>query len=345
MQRGVLRSIGVGSLRQGRAGQQALLALVLSVELLVCSAACAYHAHSTAKGPLTSSQLAELWRAPDDGLSRDLFYGAGGKRLAPADGASFSLRKNKHQVKLGRIHHGYDVVDANGVEWSVKLGRESQTEVVASRLLWGIGFHQAPIYYVSDWTLRGGGKAGGQTAAHQPSGRFRAKLPALEKAGEWSWHESPFVGTTQLRGLFVFFVMINNWDLKTAQNAIYHAREPWPGPSRWYVVNDTGASLGSTRWFFSGSKNDIDDFEREGFIKRVHGREVEFHYRGGWREPHLARDVTVADVRWICERLNRLSDAQWHDAFRAANYDPEVAERYIRRLRQKVAEGLALQPS
>ncbi len=52
--------------------------------------------------------------------------------------------------------------------------------------------------------------------------------------------------------------------------------------------------------------------------------------------------ITPADVRWICARLQRLTDAQWHDAFRAGGYAPEDADRFIRRLKQKIAEGLAL---
>ena len=33
-------------------------------------------------------------------------------------------------------------------EWSLKLGPEAQSEVVASRLLWAIGFHQPPTYWL-----------------------------------------------------------------------------------------------------------------------------------------------------------------------------------------------------
>jgi hypothetical protein len=33
-------------------------------------------------------------------------------------------------------------------KWSAKLPPEAQTEVVASRILWGVGYHQPPIYYV-----------------------------------------------------------------------------------------------------------------------------------------------------------------------------------------------------
>ena len=57
--------------------------------------------------------------------------------------------------------------DADGRRWSVKLGPEAQTEVVTSRVLWAIGYHQPPTYYVPSWQLSGG--PGGQ----QPAARFR----------------------------------------------------------------------------------------------------------------------------------------------------------------------------
>ena len=41
-------------------------------------------------------------------------------------------------------------------------------------------------------------------------------------------------------------------------------------------------------------------------------------------------------------RLDALTDAQWQDAFRAGGYSKELADRFIRRLEQKIAEGLAL---
>lgn len=37
--------------------------------------------------------------------------------------------------------------------------------------------------------------------------------------------------------------------------------------------------------------------------------------------------------------MSDLSQDQWNDAFRAGGYDPAVAERFIRRLLAKVAEG------
>ena len=69
---------------------------------------------------------------------------------------------------------GFDVRSADGLEWSVKLGPEAQSEVVTSRILWAIGFHQPPTYYLERWTLTG------QEAGAQPPGRFRPDLPDQE---------------------------------------------------------------------------------------------------------------------------------------------------------------------
>ena len=47
-------------------------------------------------------------------------------------------------------------------------------------------------------------------------------------------------------------------------------------------------------------------------------------------------------MRWICGLLNRLSDRQWRDAFRAGGYDEQTAGRFIRTMKARISEGLAL---
>ena len=75
----------------------------------------------------------------------------------------------------------------------------------------------------------------------------------------------------------------------------------------------------------------------------MRGGRVRFHYRGAWREPHLTHGRTLADVRWISERLARMTAGQWSDAFKAAGCTEMETQRYVVRLRQKVDEGLALE--
>ena len=63
---------------------------------------------------------------------------------------------------------GYDVRDTNGMVWSVKLGPEAQPEVVASHLLWSIGFHQPPTLLREGLdTHRGSARSDG-TPARRP---------------------------------------------------------------------------------------------------------------------------------------------------------------------------------
>jgi hypothetical protein len=50
-------------------------------------------------------------------------------------------------------------------------------------------------------------------------------------------------------------------------------------------------------------------------------------------------------VRWVSEQLKRLTDDQWRDAFRAGGYAQGLADRFIRRMKQKIDEGLSLKES
>ena len=52
--------------------------------------------------------------------------------------------------------------------------------------------------------------------------------------------------------------------------------------------------------------------------------------------------IRPADVRWAAERMSRLTDKQWRDAFRAANYTDDDAQRFIRKLKEKVDDAFAL---
>jgi hypothetical protein len=266
--------------------------------------------------------LAALWVGPEDLAARDLFLGPGGPGGAPPTDAPFTVEA----LDRTGYSRGYDLRDASGRRWDVKVGPEAQPEVVVSRILWAIGYHQPPTYYVADWRA-----AGVPTAP----ARFR---PNMDTDGEWAWAENPFVGTQPYRGLVVANVLLNNWDFKTSNNRIY---EPARGEPRRYVVQDLGASLGRTRWFPYGTRNDLAGFEAQGFVtgQRDDGT-VRFDYHGRHRE--LLRGLRVEDVVWTCRLLSRLTGQQWDDAFRAAGYDEATRRRYIAKVTGKVADGLAL---
>jgi hypothetical protein len=163
---------------------------------------------------------------------------------------------------------------------------------------------------------------------------------------DWSWYENDFVGTRPFKGLVLANFMLSNRDLKTSNNKIYSVAPPVGDTSRLYVVRDLGRALGKEsltfpRWLrwraLAGSMNNVADFEETGFIRRVRDGFVEFEYSG--LEGNLFDDISPDEVVWLCELFERLTDAQWDDAFRAAGYPEEVRARYVRKIKEKVGQG------
>ena len=279
------------------------------------------------------SVMAQLWESPTDLEQRDLFFGSGGQKNAPDPNELYEFKDEK---AVG-TQPGYDVEDSKGREWSVKLGEEARPEVAVSRLVWAMGYRQPSAYYLPRWTLVRDGKR-----IPQPGARFR--LDDTKNLAEWSWRQNPFLHTQQIAGLYVLMVMVNNWDVKSQQNALYEykAKAKFDGPRQQYMVKDLGASLGRSAWPVGGSKADPAGFEDEPFIERVEGNRVHFGYQGSWLEPQLVRSVTPADVRWTANLLSRLTPKQWSDAFRGAGFPDVDANRYIRRMQEKIDQGRAL---
>lgn len=298
--------------------------------LAVTTVSCAQRGHMrAAKG----AQIDELWVAPTDIAQRDLFIGPGGDLVPPDPADRFEVTEEK----VTGTQPGYDVKDSKGREWSVKLGEESRIEVTASRIVWAIGYHQPPTYYLPKWTRVEDGKV-----VETDAGRFRYESKSLDKVGEWAWTDNPFIGTRPLAGLFAMMVILNNWDIYTGQNAIYTVTEEGQPPRKWYLVRDLGASLGRSEWAKKASKGDTTDFVNERFIRSVERNRVRFYYIDHWKEPKVHDMVTPADLRWVCGLLAQLTPTQWNDAFRAGGFTPRETEVYVGRIKEKIAEGLAL---
>lgn len=314
-----------------------LRSLVFVAALIACTPA------PQAQRQTPTPEIAELWQDPVDLSSRDLFYGPGGASLAPPmTAATFHFVA----LKTSGTNPGYDVKDNTGRLWSVKIGIEAQPEVTASRILWAVGYPQPAQYFVRQFTMMGGG------ASVIKNSRFRTEMEQWRLVHDWSWYDNPFLNTKEFHGLFLAQLILNNWDLKTVNNKLYDASDPAASPRHRYMVRDLGASLGYSKQFAlfnmlgtaggQGSKNDIAGFESQGFIKKVDGGKLIFDYRG--MNQSLLDRVTVPDVIWICELFDRISDEQWQAAFKAGAYPQEEADRYIKKIKQKVAQGLALKP-
>jgi hypothetical protein len=286
---------------------------------------------ATASAPSAAS-IAEFWIDPGT-TPRNLFDGPPGvpaKDRPTTDGRFDVVSKD-----TAGFSATYKVHDAAGRKWSVKIGPEAQTEVVASRIVWAVGYHEVPSYFVERWIAVEKAKG-----AQLGGARFRPDDAGLKSKGIWSWQKNPFVGTAPYNGLLVLMMIINSTDLKDDNNTLYEVEGPPLEDARqWYVVKDLGASLGESGRM-DPRRGYIDGFEKEPFITGVKEGRVLFGFRG--RHQELLERIRVEDVRWMCERLQKVTDRQWHDAFRAGNYTEEITARYVARIRQKMKEGLEL---
>jgi hypothetical protein len=317
-----------------------LIAVACVTATLLAFEACAAREPRPVALPGSPVDIDALWQDPADITTRDLLHGPGGKALAPDPATAHSFVR----TDTTGYSPGYDVRGPDGTLWSVKLGPEAQPEVVSSRLLWAVGYHQPAVYYLPRWTLTG------REAGPKGEARFRRDPAEHEVVGDWSWYANPFVGQRPFNGLLVANLLLNNWDWKDSNNKIVQRRDS-SEPRRVYLVRDLGASLGKTtfsswfrklalRGFAQGTRNDLEGYESQRLIRRVEGNRVVFDYNGKYGR--LVEMLTVADVVWTSRLFAQLSDEQLHDAFRAAGYSDHERARYVAKVKAKIVEGLAL---
>src|SRR5262245_19723057 len=96
---------------------------IRSLAVIVALVACTHSQAQQQNIQTPDAAIAELWQEPADLLQRDLFAGPGGAELAPPQtGGAFQFVA----FKTSGTNPGYDVRDASGRMWSVKLGIEAQ---------------------------------------------------------------------------------------------------------------------------------------------------------------------------------------------------------------------------
>jgi len=295
---------------------------------------------------------AVLWRAPEDIGSRDLYYGAGGAQDQPHGAMTFV------EEDLNGTNPKLEVRDQDGTRWIVKLGPESRPEIPASRLVWAVGYFAPEDYFLPELTVRALPphlKRGQELV--EPGGivrnvRLKRHVGGEKKIGVWLWGRNPFVGTRELDGLRVMMALINNWDLKDENNAIYEYTDRPDGPERVYLVSDLGSTFGTTGMSLSNSRGNVQSYGRSAFIAGTTPEEVDFAVPSRpnftlllapWRYVSrlglcwIGRHVPRAHARWIGQALARLSGDQIRDAFRAAGYSPEQVDGFARTVEERIA--------
>ena len=311
--------------------------------------ACAYQApEPQAFGAAVSASVssAPLWRDRGDVSSLNLLYGAGGKDHQPA--GKFTFVKEDKEGSSPK----FEVVDEQGVRWKVKLGIETKSETAASRLVWAAGYFTDEDYYLPELRVENLPKlsrgrefvsAGGVVRG----ARMERSVEGQKKNGNWSWFKNPFTGTKELNGLRVMMALINNWDLKEINNAIYDEK----GEGRRYVISDLGATFGETGNTVVRSKSNPDDYSDSKFIQKVTAQHVDFvlssrplfitaidvpNYATRTHMQDIVKDIPVADAKWLGKLLEPLSDEQIRDCFRAAGYSPEDVESNAAMVKERI---------
>jgi hypothetical protein len=296
-----------------------------------------------------------LWNNPANIHSRNLFYGPGGRKDVPTGPYTF-LKED-----LEGTNPKFTVKDRTGVTWKVKLGEEAQPETVATRLVWAAGYFTDEDYFVRSIEVKGlpehlhrGEKYVGPNGIVYGA-RLERRIKGEKKISDWSWDHDMFSGTRELNGLRVMMALINNWDLKDVNNAVYS----FGGNERIYAVSDLGACFGSSHrgltrasskgnlkayldsHFIHNVKDSTVDFSTPGIPNLVHVFELpEFVQRVEMRS--VGRNIPVADARWIGHILSRLSDAQIKSAFRAAGYSPADTAAFAAVVEQRIGELTSL---
>ena len=303
---------------------------------------------------ISHSQISELWRRPRDIRSRDLFWGSGGKEHAPH--TTFRFTKEDMHGTNPKLK----VRDENGIKWRVKLGVEARPETAASRLLWAVGYSTNQFYFLPDAKVEG-------LPSHLRRGQnlvsadgtmrnvdMKRYVKTEKKIGTWRWRHNPFTGTREINGLRVMMALLNNWDLKDDNNAVYEVQRSGHEEES-YRVSDLGASFGHTgaSWRVLMGRGGVGAYSRTRFIRKVTPDYVDFNnptrpalififnppalisrLRMRWIGRHIPR----ADARWIGGLLAQLSDDQIRDAFRSAGYTPREVKMLTQTVESRIHE-------
>lgn len=263
-----------------------------------------------------------LWQEPKDLPTRDLFLGAGGEAMKP-DLSKVTFVKEE----TGGYSTKYRVKDGAGKEWVVKIGKEAQSDTVASRLLWAVGYTTEISYLVPSLTIEGKGTF--------ENARFEARPEEVKRVSEWQWSDNPFKGTKEFQGLKVMMLLLNNWDIKDTNNKILLVRNSQTGESEHhYIISDLGATFGKTGGVIGRSRNKPEDFAKAKFVKVVKQHQVFFVYDG--KRSEVFSNITVEQAKWIGSWLSQLSEQQLKDALRAGNYSPEQIDVLTQVLRDRI---------
>jgi hypothetical protein len=333
--------------------KRACIVVILALSILGCANRAPQVQASSE--PVASTSAAST-PARSGGLRRDLdkigslnlFYGPGGKEHQPA--GKFTFVKEDKEGSAPK----FEIVDRQGVHWKVKLGEETKSETAATRLVWAAGYFTDEDYYLPELRVEKMPKLDRGRQFVSKGGivhgvRLERKVEGQKKIGNWSWFKNPYEGTKELDGLKIMMALMNNWDLKEVNNAIYEEKGEKPR----YVISDLGATFGRTGNPLVRSKNNLRDYRRTKFIQKVKPEEVDFflssrpffataidvpNYVTRTKMQGIAKHISRTHARWLGQLLGQLTTEQIRDCFRAGGYSPEETAGFAKVVQGRIAD-------
>jgi hypothetical protein len=260
---------------------------------------------------------------------RNLFYGPGGREMQPDLSKITFIKEEK-----GGHNKKYRIKDGSGRVWVAKLGREARPETAAVRLMWALGYKTEIVYLVPSLTIPGKGTF--------KDVRLEARPENIERLGNWSWKNNPFMGTNEFQGLKIMMVLIHNWDIVDVNNTLLGTIGR-SGNELHYLVGDLGSTFGRLGnnnfpvfYRLGRSTGKPTQYAKSILIRDVDRGKIELSYKGKLRG--IFKDITVSQGRWLADLLLQLKDQQIEDAFRAANYSASDIDIYKKAIKAKIVE-------
>jgi len=323
------------------------------------------------------------------------FVSPGAIRTGPFEGVQPAKPWTVTDVKVGGYNIGFQIKDAEGQKWLVKLDPKNSPQLgsgagtVVSRLVWAAGYNIALYQSVTfrredlvfqtqiasakdvatgdppiteagltDLLSRGARSEDGRYFASaslflpgKPAGPLDLHGRRHDDPNDWYRHKN----RRELRGLFVFYSWLNNWDVKDQQTLDMYGKADTPSAHLTHYLLDVDGSLGAAA---EGAKPLPYGYEMRvdfpwmmkrvvtlGFVHepwRTAPQETGIPSAGNfaakgfnpkrWKpleEVPSFRKMTNRDGYWGAKVVASFSDAQIAAAIDAAHYEDPRAVQYL----------------
>lgn len=287
-----------------------------------------------------------LWTDPGKVEAIDFTVGAGGPQTAPNPPFTF-IREDEGGTSPKVI-----VKDARGVEWRVKGGLEVRAETFVTRLVSALGYYAETTYFLASGRIEAVGTLKRAHGFLKPDGTFtyasferRDPRARFLTDQSWSWNDSPFAGSREIKGLKILMMLVSNWDNKDRRDTYRGSNTgilqitEGDRTQDVYFVTDWGQTLGGWGRFFGRSMWNCAHYSQQthSFVTGVDRSIVQFGYAGQHTDDFRA-GITVEDVRWLMNYLGRITDAQIRAGLLSSGATPEEERCFTQALRARIEQ-------